>query len=199
MVDRMDGLYVLKPWYAARLAPLRERLIAAHISPTAVSASGVVVASGAAASLALLPPGPVAACSVGALLAARLACANLDGGIARATGRCSARGAIANETSDRIADLVVIAACCAFAPVALVVAAALGALLPAAVSVGGQLRGLPRRQGGPVGKTERAGLIVVIAATGLAVPVLVVIGVGSALTAALRLRWVRRQLAGCGV
>src|SRR3954471_7863169 len=159
----MDGLYGLKPGYPARLTPVRERLVAADVSPTAVSVAGVVLAGGAAAGLALLSPGPECAVVVGVALAARLACANLDGGIARATGRATPFGAVANELGDRLADLIVVLACCAFAPPAVVMAAALCAVLPALVSLAGAQAGLPRRQSGPMGKTERALLLVVIA------------------------------------
>ncbi|MEV7720426.1 hypothetical protein AB0Q93_24580, partial [Streptomyces sp. NPDC088184] len=53
----------------------------------------------------------------------------------------------------------------------------------------------PRRNGGPVGKTERCLLVVVAAASGWAVPVLTVIAAGSLLTAALRLAGLWRELA----
>ncbi|MDQ1700866.1 MAG: CDP-diacylglycerol---glycerol-3-phosphate 3-phosphatidyltransferase [Frankiaceae bacterium] len=192
----MDGLYALKPWYAARLTPLRERLVAAKVSPSAVSVAGVAFAAGAAAALVTLPTGLLSGCAVAALLAARLACANLDGGIARTRGRSTPHGAVVNELSDRAADLIVIAACAAVAPVALVIAAAFCASMPSLVSMVGVSAGLPRRQGGPVGKTERAALVVVIAALGGAVPVLLTIAVGSLGTAAVRLVWVRRELAG---
>ncbi|NEC65638.1 phosphatidate cytidylyltransferase, partial [Streptomyces sp. SID9727] len=55
--------------------------------------------------------------------------------------------------------------------------------------------GAPRRNGGPVGKTERCLLVVVAAASGWAVPVLAVIAAGSLLTAALRLAGLWRELA----
>jgi CDP-diacylglycerol--glycerol-3-phosphate 3-phosphatidyltransferase len=174
----MDGLYALKPWYAERLAPLRRRLIAADVSPTTVSVAGVVFAVGAAAALALLTPGPLAGAVVGVGLAARLGCANLDGAIARATGRSSAHGAVVNELSDRAADLVVLLACCAFAPPFLLIGVAFCASLPALVSMAGVNGGLPRRAGGPMGKTERALLIVVVAATGWWPVVLLGIAVG---------------------
>jgi CDP-diacylglycerol--glycerol-3-phosphate 3-phosphatidyltransferase len=191
----MDGLYALKPWYAARLTPLRRRLIAAGVAPSTVSAAGVGCAAGAAATLALVPPGALAGVLVGVALAARLACANLDGAIARATGGSTPRGAVVNELSDRAADLLSVFACCALASVPLVVAVALCALLPSMVSMAGVAAGLARRQGGPMGKTERATLLVVVGATGSALP-LVAIAFGSVLTAALRLRWVSRQLPG---
>ena len=192
----MDGLYALKFWYAARLTPLRARLIAARISPNVVSLAGVLFAAGAGAVLAFGSPRWWTALSVGVLLGLRLACANLDGGLARATGRTSAFGGVVNELGDRLADLAAIAGCLALAPSSLVAAAALAAVLPSWVALAGAAAGAPRINGGPVGKTERAALLVVIGLSGAAVPILLVIVAGSLLTAGLRLASVHRLLAG---
>ncbi|MGW9284376.1 CDP-alcohol phosphatidyltransferase family protein, partial [Streptomyces diastaticus] len=120
------------------------------------------------------------------LLAARLACANLDGALARDTGRSTRRGALLNETGDRAADLVVVAAFWPLAPGWLVALAACAATLPSWVSLAGAATGAVRLNGGPVGKTERCLLAVVAAATGWYAPVLAVLAVGSAATAVLR-------------
>jgi CDP-diacylglycerol--glycerol-3-phosphate 3-phosphatidyltransferase len=125
---------------------------------------------------------------VTALLAARLACANLDGGVARDAGRATRFGVVANELGDRVADLAALAGCLALAPVALVAAAGLAATLPSWVSLAGASTGAPRVQGGPVGKTERCALLAIAAFTGTVAPVLAVIAVGSVLTALFRLR-----------
>ena len=53
--------------------------------------------------------GPVAAAAVGVLLAARLACANLDGGVARDSGRSTRFGAVVNELGDRLAEFAALA------------------------------------------------------------------------------------------
>jgi len=82
----MDGLYGLKPWYAARLGGVRGVLVRRRVSPHAITAAGVVAGAGAGAALGLLRPGLVAGVVVTLLLALRLACANLDGAIARETG-----------------------------------------------------------------------------------------------------------------
>jgi CDP-diacylglycerol--glycerol-3-phosphate 3-phosphatidyltransferase len=87
-------------------------------------------------------------------------------------------------------------ACAALAPVLLVTVTAFCASMPALVSMVGVSSGLPRRQGGPVGKTERAALILVIAVLGGAEAVLVTILVGSLVTAFVRLDWVRGELRG---
>src|SRR5580765_4134259 len=151
----MTGLYALKPWYAARLAAPRAFLIRRNVSPTVVSWAGAGCAVGAGVALALLPSGPVAALAVGVALAMRLACANLDGGLARATGRSSPWGAVVNEVSDRCADLVALAGLVTHASALLVALAMLGATLPSWTALAGAAAGLGRRQGGPLGKTER--------------------------------------------
>src|SRR4051812_6534791 len=148
----MTGLYALKPWYAARLAAPRALLIRRNVSPTVVSWAGVGCAAAAAVALALLPSGQLAALVVGTALALRLACANLDGGLARATGRTSPWGAVVNEVSDRCADLVVLAGLITHTPLLLVALAMLGATLPSWTALAGAAAGLGRRQGGPLGK-----------------------------------------------
>ena len=183
----MAGLYGLKPWYAARLRPVRQALVAWHVPPGALTGSGVLFAAGAGAAIAGLPPGLLCGAAVTALLAARLGCANLDGGVAREGGRTTRFGAVTNELGDRAADLAALAGCIALAPSALVAAAGLAATLPSWISLAGTAAGAPRVQGGPVGKTERCLLLVLAAFTGAAVAVLAVIAVGSVLTAAFRL------------
>ncbi|WP_282797130.1 CDP-alcohol phosphatidyltransferase family protein [Streptomyces sp. CC224B] len=179
------GLYALKPWYARKLSGARGALARRAVSPDALTAAGVVCAAGAAAALAWLPA-PAAALPVAVLLAARLACANLDGALARDTGRTTRRGALLNELGDRAADVVALAGFLTLAPLWLVATAALAATLPSWVSLAGAAAGAPRLNGGPVGKTERCALVVVAAASGWAVPVLAVLAAGSALTAAVR-------------
>ncbi|MFD5119448.1 CDP-alcohol phosphatidyltransferase family protein [Streptomyces sp. NPDC058385] len=189
----MNGLYALKPWYADRLAGLRRALAARQVSPDTLTAAGVVCAAGAAAALAWLPA-PPAVLVVAVLLAGRLAFANLDGALARDTGRTTRRGALLNELGDRAADLLVIAGFLPLAPLWLVAAAAFATTLPSWVSLAGAAAGAPRRNGGPVGKTERCLLAVVAAASGWAVPVLAVVAAGSAVTAVVRAVWVWRAL-----
>ena len=183
----MTGLYGLKPWYAARLRPVRHALVAWHVPPGVLTGGGVCFAAGAAVAIAVLPPGPLSGAVVTALLAARLACANLDGGVARDGGRATRFGVVTNELGDRAADLAMLAGCLALAPAALVAAAGLAATLPSWISLAGAAAGAPRVQGGPVGKTERCLLLALAAFTGGVGAVLAVIAAGSVLTATYRL------------
>jgi CDP-diacylglycerol--glycerol-3-phosphate 3-phosphatidyltransferase len=184
--SRRLGLYALKPWYAARLARLRHRLAARGIAANVVTWTGVAAGAAAGIALATLTPGLLAGVVVAVALAARLACANLDGALARETGRTSRWGAVVNEVGDRLAELAALAGLAAVAPLGLVLAAGAAASAPSWISLAGAAAGADRMQGGPVGKTERALLLVVAAATGQMVAVLVVLIVGSVLTAVLR-------------
>src|SRR5215472_11121600 len=185
------GLYSFKSWYAGRLAPVRQHLVAANVPPAAITVTGIVFGGGAGAALALLRPGPAAGAAVAALLAVRLGCANLDGGVARDGDRATPFGSVLNEVGDRAAELLALAGCLVFAPAALVLAAALAATLPSWVALAGAAAGLSRVQGGPVGKTERCLLLALMACFGFPVVFLTVLAAGSALTAAVRLARLR--------
>ena len=181
------GLYSIKSWYADLLAPVRRILVAADVPPTAITMAGIAFGGGAGAALASMRPGPVAGTVVATLLAARLGCANLDGGVARHGDRATPFGSVLNEAGDRAAELLALAGCLAFAPTALVLACALAATLPSWVALAGAAAGLPRIQGGPAGKTERCLLLALLAFWGFPVVFLTVLAAGSALTAAVRL------------
>jgi CDP-diacylglycerol--glycerol-3-phosphate 3-phosphatidyltransferase len=135
----------------------------------------------------MLRPGLLACAVVAALLAGRLACANLDGGVARDGDRATPFGVVLNEAGDRAADLAALAGCLAIAPAWLVCAAGLAATMPSLASLAGAAAGLGRLQGGPVGKTERCLLLVLLAGTGLVTVFLAILAIGSAVTAAVRL------------
>ncbi|HEX6444521.1 MAG TPA: phosphatidate cytidylyltransferase [Streptosporangiales bacterium] len=189
------GLYALKPWYARRLAGVRARLVARGVSPAVVSVAGIGFALAAAAVIALAPQNAFAALAVTALLAGRLGCANLDGGIAREAGRTTVAGAVLNEVADRVADLLVIGAFAFHVSPELVVAAAFASTLPSWVALAGAAAGVRRIQGGPVGKTERCALAVLAVGvgSGAAWIVLSVLAFGSALTAGLRLLRIAKE------
>lgn len=189
----MNGLYTLKPWYAARLSGMRALLVSRGVRPETITVAGIVFGAAAGAVLAVGEPGPLAALGVAAALAARLACANLDGGVARESGRSTRLGSVVNELGDRLAEYAALAGCLALADPALVAAAALAATLPSWAALAGAAAGARRPQGGPVGKTERCVLLVAFALTGWAAW-LIVLAVGSLLTAVVRLARLRGAL-----
>jgi CDP-diacylglycerol--glycerol-3-phosphate 3-phosphatidyltransferase len=197
-VSRVNrGLYALKPWYAERLAGARRRLAAGGVPPGAVTAAGVGFGALAGLALATVPIAPLAALLVAALLALRLAAATLDGALARDTGTRTRWGAVVNELGDRGAELAALAGCFALAPPWLVLSTMLAASAPSWVALAGAAAGASRTNGGPVGKTERCLLLVVVAALPAHADVLLAaLAAGSALTAALRLRTLHRTLTG---
>ena len=73
--------------------------------------------------------------------------------------------------------------------------AALAATLPTFASLAAAGAGAPRRNGGPLGKTERCLFVVLAAAFPIVMPFLAVsLVIGSLITAALRLRTAHREL-----
>jgi CDP-diacylglycerol--glycerol-3-phosphate 3-phosphatidyltransferase len=191
-----SGLYALKPWYTDRLAAARRALATRGVAPNTVTAAGIAFGALAGLVLATVRNPLVAALLVAVLLALRLAAANLDGALARETGTSTRWGAVVNELGDRGAELAALAGCFALAPAWLVLVTMLAASAPSWVALAGAAAGASRINGGPVGKTERCLLLVVLTAVPAAAGfVLGVIAVGSAATAALRLRTLRRSLA----
>jgi len=180
------GMYALKPWYAERLAGIRTLLVRQGVSPNVLSVAGITFGALAGVCLWWVPQG-WAALMVAPLLAARLAAANLDGAVARDSDRQTPAGSVLNEVGDRAAELAVLAGCLALAPGWLVLLTMLAASTPSWIALACAAAGLERPNGGPVGKTERCLLLGVLAAVpGSATVLLVVITVGSVLTAVLR-------------
>lgn len=201
---KWQGLYALKPWYTRRLAPIVNVAVARHISPDVFTAAGVV-AAGAAGVAVALGWWPLAAL----FLALRLAGANLDGAVARARGVSRPWGFVVNEIGDRASDLLTFAGLAVWAarqpgpglhwlswPVLMVLMAALAATLPTFASLAAAAAGAQRRNGGPLGKTERCLFVLLASAFPVILPVVCTQLVnGSLFTATLRLRAARRELA----
>jgi len=190
----MLGLYALKPWYAERLSGVRRILIAKRVTPNTITAASMVCGAGAGLTFLVLRPGVTAGLVVAALLAARLACSNLDGAVARESDRSTKCGGVVNEIGDRVGEIATLAGLVLLAPFSLVLGAAFAASTPSWVSLAGRAAGAPRLQGGPVGKTERCAILVAIAFTGWSVPLLALVAAGSLATAAYRLLKLHRLL-----
>lgn len=198
----MNGLYALKPWYARRLQRAVDLAVHRGISPDAFTAAGVAAAAvaGVAVAVGWWPAALVA-------VALRLAGANLDGAVARARGVSRPWGFVLNEVGDRASDLLMLAGLAVLAArtdsdaaVVLVLVAAVAATLPTFASLAAAGAGGTRRNGGPVGKTERCAAVVVATAFPAMIAVVtVVLTVGSVLTAGLRLYAAHRELRPAGV
>lgn len=201
---KWQGLYALKPWYTRRLTPIVNVAVTRRISPDVFTAAGVV-AAGAAGVTVALGWWPLAAL----FLALRLAGANLDGAVARARGVSRPWGFVVNEIGDRASDLLTFAGLAVWAarqrgpglqwlswPVLMVLVAALAATLPTFASLAAAAAGAQRRNGGPLGKTERCLFVLLATAFPVILPVVCTQLVnGSLITATLRLRAARRELA----
>ncbi|WNG91915.1 CDP-alcohol phosphatidyltransferase family protein [Mycobacterium sp. ITM-2016-00318] len=200
----MTGLYALKPWFTGRLAPIIDTAVARRVSPDVFTAAGVAAAGAAGAAIAF-GWWPLAA----VFMVLRLAGANLDGAVARARGVSRPWGFIVNELGDRTADLLAFAGLAVWAarqhggpglnwlswPVLQVLLAALAATLPTFASLAVAAAGLTRRNGGPLGKTERCLFLVLATAFPVIMPILLMQLVnGSLLTTVLRLRAAHREL-----
>ncbi|MEO8828960.1 CDP-alcohol phosphatidyltransferase family protein [Lapillicoccus sp.] len=141
------------------------------------------------------------------LLAARLAGANLDGAVARARGVSRPWGFVLNEVGDRTSDLLMYAGLVALAArtsgswvsttVVWTLLAALAATLPTFASLAAAGAGAPRRNGGPLGKTERCALAVLSTGVPVLLPwVNALVVLGSIATAYARLRGSHAELTG---
>lgn len=184
--ESMNGLYALKPWYAERLAAIRDLCVRHGTSPDTLSLVGAGADAGAGIGLALLPAGPLTAASVGTMLALRLAATNLDGEIARSSGRCTRRGAVLGEFAERTADLAALAGLATHLPLVWMLALIIATSIPSWISLAGAGAGGSRLQGGPVGKTERAAILLVVAATGWYQVGFAVLVAGSLVTGLMR-------------
>jgi CDP-diacylglycerol--glycerol-3-phosphate 3-phosphatidyltransferase len=200
---RMAGLYALKPWFTARLAPILNAAVAHRISPDVFTAAGVLAAGIAGVFIA---QGWWHLAAV--FLVLRLAGANLDGAVARARGVSRPWGFVVNEIGDRTADLLTFGGLAVWAArqhgpglhvlswtVLQVVLAALAATLPTFASLAAAGAGATRVNGGPLGKTERCVFTVLATAFPGLMPILLAQLVnGSLITTALRLRSAHREL-----
>jgi len=200
---RSTGLYALKPWFSARLTPIIDAAVAHGISPDVFTVAGVIAAGAAGVTIAF-GWWPLAAL----FMVLRLAGANLDGAVARARGVTRPWGFVVNELGDRAADLLAFTGLAVWAarqhgpglhwlswPVLQVLLAAVAATLPTFASLAAAAAGLTRRNGGPLGKTERCFLLVLATAFPILLPVLLAqIVNGSLLTTILRLRAAHREL-----
>ena len=192
----MNGIYALKPRFSEALTGVRRSCISLGVTPSHLTWIGVLAGVGAGISLALLTPGPLAALVVGSLLVVRLACANLDGGVARETGTSTRWGAVENEAGDRLADIALLIGLGVLTgwPVAGLLLFA--ATLPSWVALAVTAAGCTRRNGGLMGKSERCAAAVMAALTGWVLLVATAIVLGSVWTAMVRLEHGATELTG---
>lgn len=168
----MASLYDLKPRFQALLRPLVRGLLAAGITPNAVTLAALALSAAMGAALAVWPGSVWALAAVPVVLLLRMALNALDGMMARAGGLESKLGLALNEVGDILADGAI------YLPFALALGVhpllAAGFVLLAAASESAGLAGIAtgagRRYEGPFGKSDRAaaiGALAIAAAAGV--------------------------------
>lgn len=168
----MPSIYTLKPRFQALLWPLTQRLAAAGISANQVTIAAVILSGLAGLAVVLRPDARWPWLLLPAVLLIRMALNAIDGMLAREFGMRSNLGAVLNELGDVASDLAL------YAPLAVlpgVSAGWLGTFLLVVVvtELAGVVAvqiGASRRYDGPLGKSDRAFVVGVVAlALGLGV------------------------------
>jgi phosphatidylglycerophosphate synthase len=158
-------LYGLKPASQRLVRPIEDRLVAANVSPDALTATAIVVAAAGGACLALAERLPTLLLAVPFLAAIRLVLNILDGTVARRTGRAGPIGELWNELGDRVADVLFIGGL-AFHPGVdprLALGAVIGALLASYAGITTRAAGGRRLYAGVMSKPGRM-IVLAIAA-----------------------------------
>jgi CDP-diacylglycerol--glycerol-3-phosphate 3-phosphatidyltransferase len=172
----MPTLYDIKPQFQALLRPLVARLAAAGMSANQITV-GATILSLAGGALCLVAPGnrPVLGI-IAALLAFRMGLNAIDGMLAREHNQKSRAGLIYNEVGDIVSDAgLYLPLGIALQPfgvsIRLMIGFAFAAFLTEFAGVLGPHLGASRRYDGPMGKSDRAiGIAILAALLALGVP-----------------------------
>ncbi|MBN9017548.1 MAG: CDP-alcohol phosphatidyltransferase family protein [Rhizobiales bacterium] len=170
----MPSINDLKPRFQALLRPLVAGLAAGGVTANQVTVGAAVLSLVAAAFVALQPGVRLVLLVYPIVLFLRMALNAIDGMLAREHGQKSRLGAILNEAGDVVSDAALyLALAPALAPfgahTAPIVAFAFFAVLTEFVGVLGPTVGSTRRYDGPMGKSDRAvaiGLLAFVLALG---------------------------------
>jgi len=160
----VPSVYDLKPRFQALLRPGIRRLAAVGVTANMVTIAAVVGSIGVGA-LLVLWPSRWALLALPIWLFLRMALNAVDGMMARELGMASRLGAVLNEIGDVLSDLALYLPLATVAPPAAgaVVAFSFGAVLTELSGVLAQALGDRRRYEGPMGKSDRAALIGLLA------------------------------------
>ena len=165
-------IYDLKPRFQAVLRPIAAWLVGAGVSANAVTLAALLLSLAHGAWLALMPGSAWPLLLLPVTLFVRMALNAIDGIMAKEHGQASPSGAVLNELSDVIADAAL------YLPFALIVGldARLIVLVVAVSLIAemagalGPMLGAKRNYAGPLGKSDRAlalGLLAVLLGAGL--------------------------------
>lgn len=164
----MPSIYDLKPRFQALLRPLVVGLVAGGVTANQVTVGAAALSMAAALVVAVQPGVRFVLLIYPIILFLRMALNAIDGMLAREHGQKSRLGAILNETGDVVSDaalyLALVPALAPFgAHAAPIVAFAIFAVLTEFVGVLGPSVGSTRRYDGPMGKSDRAAAIGLLA------------------------------------
>ena len=193
------SLYRAKNVFVAGLAPLERAAIRRHVSPDALTGMGLALAFCASAAIVAGAVWPLVWVAVLPINIARLAMNALDGSVARSVGVETDRGAVANELSDRLADLLLMAPAFIVAPFWVATVAMVSVLFAEYLPMlGWAVHGI-RRFVGPMGKPDRVlvvslGCLVGIWISGAVGVSYGVVAAGSLVTVWVRVRVLMRDL-----
>lgn len=158
-------IYELKPRFQALLRPLVRRLAAGGVTANAVTLGACAMSVATGAWLALSTPPPRAFLLMPAVLFLRMALNAVDGMLAREFGQKSRLGGFLNELTDVVSDAALLwpFALLPGSHPLLVALVALLAALSEHTGVVGVMVGASRRYDGPMGKSDRAFVLGVLA------------------------------------
>lgn len=161
-------LYDTKPRFQSLLRPLSDALADRGVTPNHLTGSALILCFATGIALMAFPGNPVVLVMLAPVLLVRMALNALDGMIARNRGQITRFGALFNEIGDIAADgalylpLAVALSPLGVSPVA-VIAFGFCALLSEVAGILGPTIGASRRYDGPLGKSDRAAVVAIIA------------------------------------
>ncbi len=171
----MATLYDIKPAFQALLRPLTSRLASAGVTANQVTIAAMLLSVAAGILLAAYHDHRAFFWILPGVLFIRMALNAIDGMLAREFGQASTLGMYLNELSDVVSDLALIlpfVLVAPFTPVG-VGAFAIAAVIVEFAGVLGIPAGIGRNYAGPLGKSDRAlalGIVAVVVASGFALP-----------------------------
>jgi len=194
----MPSLYDFKPRFQALLRPASRALLAAGVSPNAVTLAALALSVMLGAALAIWPASAWVLAALPVALLLRMALNAVDGMMAREGGQESKLGFVLNEAGDILADAAIYFPFALALGVPVLLSGGFVVLAVAAEAAGicGLATGAGRRYDGPFGKSDRAaaiGILAIVAAAG--VPLAGWVGWAfAALTAAAAITVINRML-----
>ena len=161
----MRSLYDLKPKFQEALRPFADELARRAITPNQITVLALVVSVASGMIVALFPDAALPLILLALVLLLRMALNAIDGMIAREHDGASPGGRLLNEIADVGADMALylpLVLVPEFSPVLVTLVVAM-AVLTEVAGLAATSIGVERRHDGPMGKSDRAAAIGVLA------------------------------------